>query len=162
VCRAGRSRVARCLHCATNRRRGALRSAKRMKPATKKPHVSLYDTTLRDGCQGEDVSLTLADKLRVAERLDELGFPYIQAVSPAPLRRVVRPSGEEAEAPACTERLVRYDASGRHGGGGRPQPPEVGRSRDPGDHHLRQDLATPRTRGSEDLPRGESRGDPRF
>jgi 2-isopropylmalate synthase len=40
--------------------------------------VSLYDTTLRDGCQGEDVSLTLADKLRVAERLDELGFDYIE------------------------------------------------------------------------------------
>jgi 2-isopropylmalate synthase len=49
-----------------------------MKPPTKKPHVSLYDTTLRDGCQGEDVSLTLADKLRVAERLDELGFDYIE------------------------------------------------------------------------------------
>jgi 2-isopropylmalate synthase len=41
-------------------------------------HISLYDTTLRDGCQGEDVSLTLADKLRVAERLDELGFDYIE------------------------------------------------------------------------------------
>ncbi|MGH7819537.1 MAG: citramalate synthase [Candidatus Binatia bacterium] len=41
-------------------------------------HVSLYDTTLRDGCQGEDVSLTLADKLRIAERLDELGFDYIE------------------------------------------------------------------------------------
>ena len=40
--------------------------------------ISLYDTTLRDGCQGEDVSLTLADKLRVAERLDELGFDYIE------------------------------------------------------------------------------------
>jgi 2-isopropylmalate synthase len=41
-------------------------------------HISLYDTTLRDGCQGEDVSLTLADKLRIAERLDELGFDYIE------------------------------------------------------------------------------------
>jgi 2-isopropylmalate synthase len=44
----------------------------------KKKRISLYDTTLRDGCQGEDVSLTLADKLRVAERLDELGFDYIE------------------------------------------------------------------------------------
>ena len=43
-----------------------------------KKHISLYDTTLRDGCQGEDVSLTLADKLRIAERLDELGFDYIE------------------------------------------------------------------------------------
>jgi len=50
-----------------------------MKPAkATKQHISLYDTTLRDGCQGEDVSLTLADKLRVAERLDELGFDYIE------------------------------------------------------------------------------------
>jgi 2-isopropylmalate synthase len=49
-----------------------------MKPATKKRRVSLYDTTLRDGCQGEDVALTLADKLRVAERLDDLGFDYIE------------------------------------------------------------------------------------
>jgi len=48
-----------------------------MKTAAKK-RISLYDTTLRDGCQGEDVSLTLADKLRVAERLDELGFDYIE------------------------------------------------------------------------------------
>ncbi len=45
---------------------------------TRKRRVSLYDTTLRDGCQGEDVSLTLADKLRVAERLDDLGFDYIE------------------------------------------------------------------------------------
>jgi len=44
----------------------------------KKRRVSLYDTTLRDGCQGEDIALTLADKLRVAERLDELGFDYIE------------------------------------------------------------------------------------
>jgi 2-isopropylmalate synthase len=52
-----------------------------MKTATSQrapKHISLYDTTLRDGCQGEDVSLTLADKLRVAERLDELGFDYIE------------------------------------------------------------------------------------
>jgi 2-isopropylmalate synthase len=44
----------------------------------KRRRVSLYDTTLRDGCQGEDVSLTLADKLRIAERLDDLGFDYIE------------------------------------------------------------------------------------
>jgi 2-isopropylmalate synthase len=45
---------------------------------TERRHVSLYDTTLRDGCQGEDVSLTLVDKLRIVERLDELGFDYIE------------------------------------------------------------------------------------
>ncbi|MEA2626362.1 MAG: 2-isopropylmalate synthase [Candidatus Binatota bacterium] len=40
--------------------------------------IRIYDTTLRDGCQGEDVSLTLADKLRIAERLDDLGFDYVE------------------------------------------------------------------------------------
>jgi len=41
-------------------------------------HIQVYDTTLRDGCQSEDVSLTVEDKVEVAERLDDLGFDYIE------------------------------------------------------------------------------------
>ena len=37
-------------------------------------HVELYDATLRDGMQGEGLSLTAAEKLRVAHALDELGI----------------------------------------------------------------------------------------
>jgi 2-isopropylmalate synthase len=40
--------------------------------------IQIYDTTLRDGCQSEDVSITLADKLKIAARLDELGIDYIE------------------------------------------------------------------------------------
>ena len=40
--------------------------------------ISLYDTTLRDGCQSEDVSLTVDDKLTIAARLDEFGFDYVE------------------------------------------------------------------------------------
>ncbi len=40
--------------------------------------IQLYDTTLRDGCQSEDVSLTVDDKLTIAARLDEFGFDYIE------------------------------------------------------------------------------------
>jgi 2-isopropylmalate synthase len=40
--------------------------------------IQIYDTTLRDGCQYEDVSLTLEDKLQIAQRLDELGLDYIE------------------------------------------------------------------------------------
>jgi 2-isopropylmalate synthase len=40
--------------------------------------VDLYDTTLRDGCQAEDVSLTLDDKLRITERLDAFGVRYVE------------------------------------------------------------------------------------
>ncbi len=40
--------------------------------------VEIYDTTLRDGCQAEDISLTLEDKLRIAERLDSMGVRYVE------------------------------------------------------------------------------------
>jgi 2-isopropylmalate synthase len=40
--------------------------------------IQLYDTTLRDGAQAEDISFTLDDKLRIAERLDDLGVHYIE------------------------------------------------------------------------------------
>lgn len=40
--------------------------------------VLIYDTTLRDGCQGERVAFSVEDKLRVAHRLDDLGFAYIE------------------------------------------------------------------------------------
>jgi 2-isopropylmalate synthase len=40
--------------------------------------IQLYDTTLRDGCQSEDVNLALDDKLRVAELLDDLGVHVIE------------------------------------------------------------------------------------
>jgi len=40
--------------------------------------VHLYDTTLRDGCQAEDVTLTLDDKVRITERLDAFGVRYVE------------------------------------------------------------------------------------
>ncbi|HVN50496.1 MAG TPA: citramalate synthase, partial [Acidimicrobiales bacterium] len=43
------------------------------------PRVEIYDTTLRDGSQLEGISLTVDDKLRIAEQLDWLGVDYIEA-----------------------------------------------------------------------------------
>ncbi len=40
--------------------------------------ISIYDTTLRDGTQGEGVQLSVADKLFVTELLDDLGVAYIE------------------------------------------------------------------------------------
>ena len=40
--------------------------------------VEIYDTTLRDGSQLEGISLTVEDKLRIAEQLDRLGVHYIE------------------------------------------------------------------------------------
>ncbi len=40
--------------------------------------VEIYDVTLRDGTQGEDISFSIRDKLRIAEKLDDLGVHYIE------------------------------------------------------------------------------------
>jgi 2-isopropylmalate synthase len=45
--------------------------------------VDLYDTTLRDGMQGEGMSLSAQEKVRVAHRLDELGIDLIEAGFPS-------------------------------------------------------------------------------
>lgn len=40
--------------------------------------ISVYDSTLRDGSQGENVSFSLEDKLRIAQKLDDLGIHYLE------------------------------------------------------------------------------------
>ena len=43
-----------------------------------KPQVEIYDTTLRDGSQGEGINFSVADKLRIAEKIDAFGIHYIE------------------------------------------------------------------------------------
>ena len=44
--------------------------------------IFLYDTTLRDGSQGEGVNFSLQDKLLITARLDAVGFDYIEGGYP--------------------------------------------------------------------------------
>ena len=44
--------------------------------------IAIYDTTLRDGSQGEGVNFSLQDKLLITARLDELGVDYIEGGYP--------------------------------------------------------------------------------
>ncbi|MCU0712639.1 MAG: citramalate synthase, partial [Pirellula sp.] len=44
--------------------------------------IFIYDTTLRDGTQGEGVSLSLQDKLNIAARLAEIGIDMIEGGYP--------------------------------------------------------------------------------
>jgi 2-isopropylmalate synthase len=44
--------------------------------------ISIYDTTLRDGSQGEGVNFSLQDKLLIAARLDQLGIDFIEGGYP--------------------------------------------------------------------------------
>ncbi len=79
--------------------------------------VEIYDTTLRDGAQLEGISLTVADKLRIAEQLDHLGVHYIEGGWPGS-----NPKDEEFFARARTElnlersRLVAFGSTRRVNG----------------------------------------------
>src|ERR1700722_15991785 len=44
--------------------------------------IEIYDTTLRDGTQGEGFNLSLEDKLTITQRLDELGVDYVEGGFP--------------------------------------------------------------------------------
>jgi len=44
--------------------------------------IQIYDTTLRDGTQGEGINLSLQDKLLITERLDDMGFDFVEGGYP--------------------------------------------------------------------------------
>jgi len=44
--------------------------------------IAIYDTTLRDGTQGEGVSFSLQDKLNICQRLSEMGIDFIEGGYP--------------------------------------------------------------------------------
>jgi 2-isopropylmalate synthase len=50
-----------------------------MKPKLQNSYqVEIYDTTLRDGAQAEGISFSVADKMKIAQKLDEFGISYIE------------------------------------------------------------------------------------
>ena len=69
------------------------------------PKVEIFDTTLRDGSQAEGLSLTVADKMRVAEQLDRLGVHYIEGGWPG-----ANPKDKEFFARAASGELALAEA----------------------------------------------------
>ena len=74
--------------------------------------ITLYDTTLRDGSQGEGIAFTVEDKLLITQKLDELGVHYIEAGWPGSnpkdleyFDKVSSLNGAnvELEGPGCTQ-----------------------------------------------------------
>jgi 2-isopropylmalate synthase len=51
-------------------------------PPGKPRRIEIYDTTLRDGTQGEGFNLSLRDKLTITQKLDELGVDYVEGGFP--------------------------------------------------------------------------------
>ena len=52
--------------------------------------ILIYDTTLRDGTQGENITFTADEKLKIAKRLDEMGIHYIEGGWPGSNPRDMR------------------------------------------------------------------------
>src|SRR4030095_15131809 len=57
-------------------------STRAARPPQSPRRIEIYDTTLRDGTQGEGFNLSLQDKLLIARKLDELGVDYIEGGFP--------------------------------------------------------------------------------
>jgi len=77
--------------------------------------IQIYDTTLRDGCQAEDISLTLDDKLRIAERLDDFGIRYIEGGWPGSNPRDEAFFAEAAKLRLKQAQLAAFGSTGRAG-----------------------------------------------
>src|SRR5438034_3867656 len=59
-----------------------IRNMANSRKARTMPRIQIYDTTLRDGSQGEGVNFSLQDKLLITRRLDELGVDFIEGGYP--------------------------------------------------------------------------------
>jgi len=55
-----------------------------------KGQITLYDTTMRDGTQGEHINLSAEDKFRIAKKLAEFGIPYVEGGWPGSNPKDVR------------------------------------------------------------------------
>ena len=75
--------------------------------------ITLYDTTLRDGTQGEQVNLSAEDKLRIAKKLDEFGIQYIEGGWPGSNPKDARFFEMARKTPFRTSRLTAFGSTRR-------------------------------------------------
>ena len=77
--------------------------------------IKLYDTTLRDGSQAEDISFSLEDKVRIAERLDGLGIHYIEGGWPGSNPKDLQFFQEIKSFPLSQAKIVAFGSTCRAG-----------------------------------------------
>lgn len=80
-----------------------------------KPEVEIYDTTLRDGSQGEGVNFSVADKLRIAEKLDTFGVHYIEGGWPGSNPKDIEFFAEAKRRKFKNARLAAFGSTRRKG-----------------------------------------------
>jgi 2-isopropylmalate synthase len=78
-----------------------------------KPTIQAYDTTLRDGSQGEGISLSLDDKLKIARELDRLGIPFIEGGWPGANPKDVQFFWKLKEEPLRNSEIVAFCSTRR-------------------------------------------------
>src|SRR3954467_12624505 len=79
------------------------------------PQVDIYDTTLRDGTQGHGISFSVADKLRIAERLDAFGVQFVEGGWPGSNPRDIEFFAEAKHRTFTRARLAAFVAPRRKG-----------------------------------------------
>ena len=77
--------------------------------------VQIYDTTLRDGAEGEGVNFSLQDKVLIARRLDELGFDFVEGGYPLSNPKDAEFFQRIAAEPLKRSRVVRFRDDERKG-----------------------------------------------
>ena len=84
--------------------------------------VALYDTTLRDGTQGEQVTLSAEDKMNIARKLDEFGIPYIEGGWPGSNPKDARFFQMARKDPLQSARLAAFGSTRKPGGSAETDP----------------------------------------
>ena len=79
------------------------------------PRIQIYDTTLRDGSQAEGISFSLQDKLAITERLDGLGFDYVEGGYPASNEKDSQYFQRACELPLAHVRVCAFGMTRRKG-----------------------------------------------
>jgi 2-isopropylmalate synthase len=79
-------------------------------------NIRIYDTTLRDGTQGEGISFSVADKLLVAKRLDQFGVDYIEGGFPGSNPRDIAFFAEAKNLKLKHAKLAAFGSTRRAGG----------------------------------------------
>ncbi len=85
--------------------------------------IRIYDTTLRDGTQAEDVSFSVEDKIRISKKLDELGVHYIEGGWPGSNPKDMRFFREIRDIHLSNSKMVALGSTTRKG-----TPPENDRN----------------------------------
>ena len=108
--------------------------------------VFVYDTTLRDGSQGEGVNFSLQDKLLITRKLDELGVDFIEGGYPLSNPKDFEYFQEVRKLPLKHAKVAAFGMTRRKNAiaGRRHLPQGAARRRDAGRHHRRQDLGPAR------------------